>query len=144
VIATYEFSTTASVGELTVLAAKAKGLAGIVCDGMCRDISGIRATGLPVFVAGAVPSSPGRDGFGEIGGEVSCGGAVVNPGDVIVGDEDGVVVVPLHDAAAVVDKLASIQANEAANLARIRSGKLVPEWVDEVLASKGCEFIDET
>ncbi len=60
VIGTYEYPTTSTFGELVVLAAKAKGLAGIVCDGMCRDASGIRATGLPVFAAGTRPFQPGQ------------------------------------------------------------------------------------
>jgi regulator of RNase E activity RraA len=70
VIATYGYATTSTLGELVVMTAKALGLAGIVCDGMCRDTGGIRATGLPTFVAGSVPSSPGKDGPGEIGGPV--------------------------------------------------------------------------
>ncbi len=142
VIATYEYAITSTFGELVVLAAKAKGLAGIVCDGMCRDASGIRATGLPVFVAGMVPSSPGKDGPGEIGGPVSCGGAVIHPGDIVVGDEDGVVIVPLGDAPDVAEKLVAIRQKEEMMLARIQSGRLIPEWVDEALASKGCEIIE--
>lgn len=142
VVGTYEYPTTSTFGELLVLAAKAKGVAGIVCDGMCRDASGIRATGLPVFAAGAVPSSPGKDGPGEIGGAIVCGGAVVHPGDIIVGDEDGVVVVPLRDAPDISAKLESIHEKEMKMLARIKAGHLVPEWVDEFLSSKGCEMID--
>lgn len=142
VIATYEYPTTSTFGELVVLAAKAKGLAGIVCDGMCRDASGIRGTGLPVFAAGTVPSSPGKDGPGEIGGAVVCGGAVVHAGDIVIGDEDGVVVVPLSDAEEVTVNLAAIREKEKKMLARIQAGHLIPEWVDEVLANKGCEIID--
>jgi regulator of RNase E activity RraA len=142
VIATYEYPTTSTFGELVVLAARAKGLAGIVCDGMCRDASGIRATGLPVFVAGTVPSSPGKDGPGEIGGAVACGGAVVHSGDVIVGDEDGVVVVPLGDVTDVVKQLVLIRQKEEMMLARIQSGQLIPEWVDTAITSKGCEIIE--
>jgi regulator of RNase E activity RraA len=109
---------------------------------MCRDASGIRATGLPVFVAGTVPSSPGKDGPGEIGGAVACGGAVVHSGDIIIGDEDGVVVVPLTDATDVIKKLVTIRQKEEMMLARILSGQLIPEWVDAALASKGCEIIE--
>jgi regulator of RNase E activity RraA len=141
VIGTYEYPTTSTFGELVVLAAQAKGLAGIVCDGMCRDTSGIRAIGLPVFVAGTVPSSPGKDGPGEIGAAVVCGGAVVCPGDIIVGDEDGVVVVPLADTPGVAEKLVAIREKEEKMLARIQAGQLIPEWVDDVLANKGCEII---
>jgi regulator of RNase E activity RraA len=141
VIATYEYTTASTFGERVVAAAKAKGLAGIVCDGMCRDASGIRATGLPTFVLGTVPSSPGKDGPGEIGGAVACGGVVVHSGDLIVGDEDGVVVVPLADAPAVAERLKAVFEKEAHMAADLAAGRLVPEWVDAALAAKGCEII---
>jgi regulator of RNase E activity RraA len=141
VIATYEYTTASTFGERVVAAAKAKGLAGIVCDGLCRDASGIRATGLPTFVTGSVPSSPGKDGPGEIGGAVACGGVVVHSGDLVVGDEDGVVVVPLADAPAVAERLKAIFEKEAHMVADLAAGRLVPEWVDAALAAKGCEII---
>jgi len=144
VIGTYEYPTTSTFGELVVLAAQAKGLAGIVCDGMCRDAGGIRATRLPVFTAGLVPSSPGKDGPGEIGAAIVCGGVVVQSGDIVVGDEDGVVVVPLADAAEVAARLPAIRQKEEKMLASIRSGQLIPDWVDAALASKGCETIEST
>ena len=141
VIATYEYTTASTFGERVVMAAKAKGIAGIVCDGMCRDASGIRATGVPTFVLGTVPSSPGKDGPGEIGGPVSCGGIVVHSGDVVVGDEDGVVVVPQSDVPAVIERLKAVFDKEAHMAADLAAGRLVPEWVDAALAAKGCEII---
>ena len=141
VIATYDYTAASTFGERVVMAAKAKGVAGIVCDGMCRDASGIRATGLPTFVRGTVPSSPGKDGPGEIGGPVSCGGMVVHAGDVVIGDEDGVVVVALADAPAVAERLQAVFAKEAHMAADLAAGRLVPEWVDAALAAKGCEII---
>jgi len=141
VIATYDYHTASTFGERLVAAARAKGLAGIVSDGMCRDASGIRATGLPTFVIGSVPSSPGKDGPGEIGAAVSCGGIVVNSGDLIVGDEDGVVVIPLADAPAVVERLKAVYEKEAHMAADLAAGRLVPDWVDAALAAKGCEII---
>jgi regulator of RNase E activity RraA len=142
VIGTYRFATTSAFGENVVKAAKAKGLAGIVCDGMCRDASGIRATGLPAFALGCVPSSPSKDGPGEIGGPISCGGISVHPGDLIVGDEDGVVVVPHSDLASVGARLAAIDAKETNMKADLAAGVLIPSWVDEVLAEKGCETVN--
>jgi regulator of RNase E activity RraA len=141
VIATYSYATTSTLGELVVMTAKALGLAGIVCDGLCRDTSGIRATGLPTFVAGSVPSSPGKDGPGEIGGPVACAGAVVRCGDIIVGDEDGVVVVPMADAPAVIERLQVIREKEARMTSNIQAGRLIPDWVDQVLEEKGVEII---
>ena len=142
VIATYGFTATSTFGENVVKAAKTKGVAGIVCDGLCRDLSGIRATGLPAFALGAVPSSPGKDGPGEIGGAVSCGGVAIQAGDLVVGDEDGVVVVPLADLAAVGERLEAIAAKEARMEADIAAGRLIPNWVDAALVQKGCETID--
>ena len=141
VIATYGHSTVSTFGEFVVMAAKAKGVAGIVCDGLCRDQSGIRATGVPTFAAGHAPSSPSKDGPGEIGAAVTCGGVVVHSGDIVVGDEDGVVVVPLADASAVRDALGMIREKEARMLAAIQNGQVIPAWVDEVLAAKGCQII---
>ncbi len=141
VIATYGHSTVSTFGEFVVMAAKAKGVAGIVCDGLCRDISGIRATGVPTYAAGHSPSSPSKDGPGEIGGAVACGGVVVHAGDIVVGDEDGVVVVPRADAGAVCGALVAIREKEARLLAAIQAGQLVPAWVDKALAAKGCEII---
>lgn len=141
VIATYGHTVTSTFGEFVVKAARAKGLAGIVCDGVCRDLSGIRATGLPTFVLGASPAAPGKDGPGEIGGRVSCGGVVVEPGDIIVGDEDGVVVVPLADAQAIAAALVAVRGKEASMQANQAAGRLIPEWVDQRLTELGCEFL---
>ena len=141
VIATYGHTATSTFGEFVVKAARAKGVAGIVCDGMCRDLSGIRAAGLPTFVLGASPAAPGKDGLGEIGGRVSCGGVVVEAGDIVVGDEDGVVVVPLADGRAVALALDAVRQKEASMQANLDAGRLIPEWVDKRLADLGCELL---
>lgn len=141
VIASYGHTVTSTFGEFVVKAARAKGVAGIVCDGMCRDLSGIRATGLPTFVLGASPAAPGKDGPGEIGGRVSCGGVVVEAGDIVVGDEDGVVVVPLADGRAVALALAAVRQKEASMQANLDAGQLIPGWVDKRLAELGCELL---
>ena len=142
VIATYGHAAVSTFGENVVKAAKTKGLAGIVCDGLCRDAAGIRATGLPTFALGCVPSSPGKDGPGEIGGSVRCGGIAVQSGDLIVGDEDGVVVVPYGDLAAVGARLAAIAAKEARMETDLAAGKILPGWVDAVLEERGCDIVD--
>ena len=85
---------TALWGGLTTQAALKKGLAGVVVDGAIRDLADIRRSQLPVFARAVVPSAGGAEYVGEIQTTVQCGGAVVNPGDWLVGDEDGVVVVP--------------------------------------------------
>jgi regulator of RNase E activity RraA len=141
VIATYDYPTASTFGEFVVMAAKAKGLAGIVSDGMCRDVTGIRATNLPVFAAGTVPSSPQKDGPGEIGGPVSCGGLVVHPGDMVVGDEDGVVVVPLADIQAVLGNLKVVREKEAHMRAMLKKGFWIPEGINEILSRKEYEVV---
>jgi len=85
---------TALWGELTTLAAFRKGLAGVVIDGAVRDVAKIRRSALPVFARAVVPNGGGAEYLGEIGVAVQCGGQVVRPADWLVGDEDGVVVVP--------------------------------------------------
>src|SRR5689334_3429201 len=81
-------------GELTTLAALRKRLAGVVIDGAVRDIAKIRRSALPVFARAVVPAAGGAQYLGEIGVSVQCGGQVVRPGDWLVGDDDGVVVIP--------------------------------------------------
>ncbi len=77
--------------------ARERGLAGAVVDGAIRDVDEIEALGFPVFAAAVVPTPPQRELAGEIGVTVTCGGRTVNPGDWVVGDADGVVVVPAGD-----------------------------------------------
>jgi len=85
---------TALWGEVTTLAARLKGLQGVVIDGAIRDLYKIRHDKLPVFARGVVPNAGGVQYPGEFQVTVQCGGAIVNPGDWVVGDEDGVVVIP--------------------------------------------------
>ena len=142
VIATYEHTVGSTIGDLVVNVARRKGLAGIVCDGLVRDASGIRATGLPVFARGLSPSSPFKDGPGEIGAPVSCGGASVHPGDLVVGDEDGVVVIPQRDLAVVAERLKGVLQKEAKMLADIEAGNLNFDAMAALFKDKGVETIE--
>lgn len=81
-------------GEVLTAAAQAKGLAGAVLDGALRDLEAIRARGFPVYCRGVSPAGPHKGWQGEWGRTIQCGGVPVSPGDLIVGDADGVVVVP--------------------------------------------------
>lgn len=83
----------AYLGELMAGAANAVGLEGIVIDGLVRDKEALCKLGFPVFAKGFTPSGPFKDGPGECNTTISCGGVTVHPGDLIIGDEDGVVVV---------------------------------------------------
>lgn len=85
---------TAVVGDLMMGIAKNRGLAGLVTDGAVRDVDGILKVGLPVFCAGVSPNSPAKTGPGTVGTPVTLGGLTVSSGDVVVGDRNGIVVVP--------------------------------------------------
>jgi 4-hydroxy-4-methyl-2-oxoglutarate aldolase len=86
----------AYLGELMAAAAKAVGLNGIIIDGLVRDKQALTELGFPVFAKGFIPNGPFKDGPGEMNVPISCGGVSVHPGDLIVGDDDGVIVVPRH------------------------------------------------
>ena len=94
---------TALWGEVTTLAARLKGLQGVVIDGAIRDLYKIRHDKLPVFARGVVPNAGGVQYAGEFQVPVQCGGAIVHPGDWVVGDEDGVVVIPQDRLASVIE-----------------------------------------
>jgi len=84
--------------------AQRRGVAGFVIDGVIRDLAESRANGFPLFARGVSPIPGAKDGPGEINGTITCGGVTVNPGDVIVADEEGIVVVPRAQAAEVLKK----------------------------------------
>lgn len=142
VIATYDYTTGSTFGDIVVGIAKKKGVVGMVCDGLCRDASGIRAVGLPVYTRGLSPSSPQKDGPGEIGAPVSCGGVTVSSGDIIVGDEDGVVVVPLRDLEAVGERLKTVFKKEEKMLADVEAGILINDAVKALFESRGVETVE--
>ena len=98
VAATDGFVGTAVTGDLVLGMARNKGLAGFVTDGLVRDVVGIEAVGLPVYCAGITPNSPARNGPGTVGFPVVMGGVAIAPGDILVGDRDGIVVVPRLEA----------------------------------------------
>jgi len=103
---------TALVGELMVHAAKLRGLAGLVVQGAVRDAAGIRALGLPVFAAAVAPRGPVKETPGALGVPIQCGGLLVHPGDLVAGDDDGVVVIPAGEAKAVLERARAIREKE--------------------------------
>lgn len=116
---------TAVIGELVALCAKTQGIGGLVVDGSVRDKMGIRALAWPVFVRGVVPNGPLKNGPGSINVPISCGGLVVNPGDIVVADDDGVVVVPRERWQEVAQAAQAIEAREQASRARIEAGEVM-------------------
>jgi 4-hydroxy-4-methyl-2-oxoglutarate aldolase len=134
VIANDGYTETAVVGDLAVGMMRNKGIAGFVTDGLARDKAGIVATGVPVFCQGISPNSPGGYGKGTVGVPVTLGGVHVSPGDIVVGDADGVVVVPLALAEEVLDRLAQVRAAEAKTVRTVAEGMTMPPSMEAILA----------
>ena len=91
-------------------------------DGLARDRAGIVAAGLPLFCAGIVPNSPAKNGPGSVGLPITIGGVPVSSGDVVVGDADGVVVVPQAILDATVKRLKEVQVAEVKAEAAVKAG----------------------
>ena len=141
VAATDSFMGTAITGDLLLGMAKNKGIAGFVTDGVVRDLVGILGVGLPVYCAGLTANSPARNGPGTVGLPIVIGGVRIESGDIVVGDRDGVVIVPLAEAAGVVKKLAEVKAAEAGLEALVRGGLEVPDFVTAIIRSDRVEEI---
>jgi 4-hydroxy-4-methyl-2-oxoglutarate aldolase len=130
----------AVIGDLIVGMARNCGVAAIVTEGTVRDVAGILAIGLPVYCAGVSPNSPARNGPGTVGLPIVVGGVAVESGDILVGDRDGVVVVPRQMGAKVAAKLIEVRAAEAALEAKVKGGLRIPDFVTALLRS---DRIDE-
>ena len=135
VAATGAYTGAAVTGDLMLGMARNLGVAGFVTDGMVRDIIGIQGVGLPVYCAGVTPNSPVRNGPGTVGEPVDLGGLRIESGDIIIGDRDGVVVVPRERAEAVLAALKDVRAAEAALEAKVKAGLEIPDFVRAILAS---------
>ncbi len=112
----------AVTGDLLLGVARNRGAVGFVTDGLVRDLADLEALGMPVYAMGLTPNSPGRRGPGSVGLPIVCGGRAIASGDVIVGDRDGVVVVPRALLAETLVRLDRVKAAEAAMLAQVRGG----------------------
>jgi 4-hydroxy-4-methyl-2-oxoglutarate aldolase len=112
----------AVTGDLLIGVAKNRGAAGFVTDGLVRDLDDLETIGLPVYAMGVTPNSPQRRGPGSVGLPIVCGGVLVATGDVVVGDGDGVVIVPRARLSATLAGLEHVKAMEAATLERVRAG----------------------
>ena len=128
----------AIIGEIMSLHAEKRGVAGMVIDGAIRDAGAIAESAFPVYARGVTHRGPYKNGPGEINVPVSIGGLVIRPGDIIVGDEDGLLALAPEDAAAVVEAAVQYAKKEEKILADIRAGRLDRSWVDAALEQKGC------
>lgn len=142
VVAVDGSDTSSVLGDILLGMARNAGIVAAVTDGVVRDIGGINQVGLPTFARGLSPNSPHKDGPGEIGAPVTLGGVVINPGDLLVGDIDGVVVVPRLDVSTVAAELAAIAEKERKMEAAVAAGAKYPTWLDDVLSSPRVRYAD--
>jgi RraA family protein len=127
----------ALTGALMAAHAQKAGIAGFVIDGAVRDTEECAAGTFPVFAAGANPNGPLKGAAGRINWPISVAGTTVNPGDLIVGDADGVVVVPRETAAEIVGAAKAKVDAEAVRMKDIGRGELAQAWVAEGLRAVG-------
>ncbi len=123
----------AGFGELLATSAVRAGVRAVIVDGAVRDADALERLALPVYARGVSPNGCHKDGSGEVGAIVACGGVAVRPGDIVVADRDGVTVVPLDDAAEVARLAAQQMEREARRLAEIDRGILVRPEIDDTL-----------
>jgi 4-hydroxy-4-methyl-2-oxoglutarate aldolase len=142
VLATGAYDGTSLLGDHVAAMARNKGIVAFVTDGLVRDVEGLLQVGLPVFCRGVSPNSPYKSGPCEVGTAVSLGGVTICSGDLLVGDRDGVVVVPQARIDEVAAALAQVRAKEAEMGAAIEAGLVTPDWVGELLASSRTRLLD--
>jgi RraA family protein len=132
--------TNALVGEMMLSHAIKVGVTGTVINGAVRDYGWIKAGNFPVFAAGITHRGPYKDGPGEINIPISIGGMVIEPGDLIIGDDDGFLCVPFDRTEEIYAAAKAKNAAETKTLENTLAGKLDPKlWVDESLKRLGCE-----
>ena len=131
----------AIIGEIMSSLAARRGCAGMVIDGAIRDSGALAQSKFPVYARGVTHRGPYKNGPGEINVPVSIGGMVVNPGDIIVGDDDGMIALGQEIASIVLAAAKAKAKDEDAMLTNIRKGKKIDRsWVDNSLRAKGCDF----
>lgn len=130
-------TTSALMGELMCAHASAAGIAGIVIDGAVRDVATLRQGAMAVFACASNPNGPTRTLGGRIGHTISAGGVSVSPGDLVVGDDDGVVVVPKDDVALLIDAAQEKMRAEEKRMRDIAEGRLLYGWLEGALTSAG-------
>ena len=127
----------APVGEIMAMAAMHKGLAGIVLNGAVRDAEKLRSEPWPVFAACIYAQQCRKDGPAWLQTTIDCAGVTVHPGDLIVGDDDGVVVVPFSSVATVAQEVVKKMEKESLRIASIAQGFISPAWLDAAIERAG-------
>jgi 4-hydroxy-4-methyl-2-oxoglutarate aldolase len=135
VCANDSYTTTALTGDLVVGMFKNKGAIAIVTDGAVRDQDGIEPWHLPMFRRAVTPNSPSRFGPGTVGLPVTCGGVPVESGDMVIGDRDGVVIVPFAMIDTVIERVAKIKVAEVEMENKVKAGMTAPGYLADLIAS---------
>lgn len=134
----------ALVGEIMVTYAHyQRKLAGLVLDGPIRDIGPISEITMPIYATGTTPGGPFKEGPGEINVPISVGGVPVCPGDIILGDLDGLIVIPRCDAKEILEAATKLAAGDSAKVEAAKNGTSNKKWVMDKLIAKDCEMIDD-
>lgn len=133
----------ALMGEMMMAHGLKRGLAGLVLNGAVRDLDWIRRNDLPVYAVGVTHRGPYKEGPGEINTTISIGGMVVSPGDLILGDADGVVCVPRADAVQICKAARAKSVAEERQMKSILDGTIDRSWVDAELAKRKCAVMNE-
>ena len=131
----------AVLGDLISAKAKHRRIAGFIVDGLIRDLPSIVPLDFPVFARGTTPIGPLHRGPGEINYPICCGGIVVNPGDLIVADAAGIIVVPREIAPDLLERLRAHQSANMAYFESVRRGDFSNQWVDNLLAEQRCPIV---
>ena len=142
-IATGAYEGAAVIGDVVVGMMRNAGIAAAVTDGLVRDVQGIAEVGIPVYARGLTPNSPFKHGPGTIGLPIAIGGQTVEAGDLVVGDGDGVVIVPRWRIAEAAAELAAIREKESGMDALVKSGATSPSWLAARLTGDGVRYVED-
>lgn len=134
--------TNALMGEMMLMQMVGRGVAGVVVNGAIRDAAYIRGQTLPLYAAGVTHRGPYKNGPGEINVPVAIDGMVIQPGDLVLGDDDGILCVPFDDVEAAFKGASAKYDAEQKQMANIQAGTHDASWVDEQLRKMGCEGLE--
>lgn len=133
----------ALMGELMLAYAIKKGVVGFVINGAIRDLDNFRETNLPTWAAGVTHRGPYKDGPGELNVPVAIDGMVIHPGDIVIGDSDGVLAVPIDEAETILKATQAKSTAEIKQMADIEAGTNDRSWVDRALKERGCALPED-
>jgi len=144
VVSNEEDDTRSLIGEVMMAYLyRVKKIAGIIIDGPIRDIDEIGKWDFPVYCTGTTPGGPYKEGPGEVNVPIACGGVSINPGDIVLADPDGIIVIPKNDASTILELAKKYHANDDAKLQKTLNGTIDRSWVDRTLEAKNFEVIDD-